>query len=133
MSMRLPGTVAPTSGEAAQAAQAAVVLETLPLGGVVGGSRGDPRVLVLVEIPWRPPALPSVESCRGRFGFTLAEVRVALLPAECGTGSKALARELGVSPTAVRTHLQRVLEKTGTHSRAALAALLLQGQSGRPG
>lgn len=130
-SMRLPGMGASASGKAAHGTQAAA-LEVLPLGGA-GGSRVGPKVLVLIEAPQRPPALPSVELCHDRFGLTPAEARAALLLAERGTGSKALARELGVSPATVRTHLQRVLEKTGMHSRAALVALLLHGRGGRPG
>ncbi|TNC46269.1 helix-turn-helix transcriptional regulator [Rubellimicrobium rubrum] len=69
----------------------------------------------------------SADALQARWGLTPAEAGVALLLARRGTGSKALARELGVSPTTVRTHLQHALEKTDTHSRAALVSLLLQG------
>ncbi len=117
---RLPGT---------QPGAPALVVEVLPVGAT--RSLAGALALVLMDaVPVHataPPPLPPVEALQERWGLTPAEAGVAGLLAKRGTGSKALARELGVSPATVRTHLQRVREKTGTHGQAALAALLLHG------
>ncbi|WP_176556345.1 helix-turn-helix transcriptional regulator [Rubellimicrobium rubrum] len=104
-----------------------IVLEVLPFADA--RPFGSTLVLVMIDRAQEPPQDPplTIKALQARWDLTPAEARTALLLAKRGTGSKMLARELGVSPTTVRTHLQRVLEKTDTHSRAALVALLLHG------
>jgi DNA-binding CsgD family transcriptional regulator len=56
-------------------------------------------------------------------GLTAAETRVAerLL---LGENTIQVARKLGVAPTTVRTHLQRILAKTDTHRQSEFACLV---------
>jgi len=56
-------------------------------------------------------------------GLTTAETRVAerLL---LGENTIQAARKLGVAPTTVRTHLQRILAKTDTHRQSEFACLV---------
>lgn len=46
-----------------------------------------------------------------------------------GMGNKAIARELGLSVTTIRSHLQKVYDKIGTGSRVELALLASQGRA----
>lgn len=91
---------------------------------------------------WRvaTPALPfvalstgaSVTECldlgavRQLYGLTAAEARVAALVA-AGRPLSEIAAELQIGRSTVRTHLQRVLAKTGAGRQSALASLLLSG------
>jgi two-component system, NarL family, nitrate/nitrite response regulator NarL len=43
-----------------------------------------------------------------------------------GLSTKAMARRLGVAPTTVRSHVQSILTKLGTHSRLQAAALAVR-------
>jgi DNA-binding CsgD family transcriptional regulator len=64
-----------------------------------------------------------VARLRDLFGLTRAEGAVA---AALGRGSALdeIADDLGVGPATVRSHLKRILAKTGTHRQAEAAALL---------
>lgn len=66
---------------------------------------------------------------RRRFGLTNAEANVAVEVLK-GGGREAVAAELGVSMTTVRTHLSRIFEKTGVRRQSELVHLLLQGELG---
>lgn len=57
------------------------------------------------------------------FGLTPAESRVLELLA-AGQSSKDAAREMGVAISTLRSHLLRVYDKTGRHSRAGLVELV---------
>ena len=57
------------------------------------------------------------------YGLTTAEAAVAETLAQ-GKGTKDAANALGVAPSTVRWHLQRVFEKTGTTRQAELARLV---------
>lgn len=46
-----------------------------------------------------------------------------------GMGNKEIARELGLSVTTIRSHLQKVYDKIGTGSRVELALLASQGRA----
>ena len=90
---------------------------------------GDPApdeegALVLVVDPARAAAVePGL--LRQVFGLTGAEATVALRVAE-GHALPAIADELGVLHSTVRTHLQRVFEKTGTSRQSQVARLVIQ-------
>jgi DNA-binding CsgD family transcriptional regulator len=56
------------------------------------------------------------------FGLTPAETRVFELAAS-GESPDQMAQKLGVAPSTVRTHLQRVYEKTGRHRQVELVSL----------
>jgi DNA-binding CsgD family transcriptional regulator len=58
------------------------------------------------------------------YGLTEAEARTALAVTEA-QGLRDLAERLGVRLSTVRTHLQHVFEKTGTHRQAELVRLLM--------
>lgn len=58
-----------------------------------------------------------------RYSLTPAEARLALIMLD-GTGVKEAAEQLGVSNNTVRTHLQRIFEKTGAKRQAELVRLL---------
>lgn len=75
------------------------------------------------EIPGGPKAL------RQLYGLTAAEARVAAAALR-GEGLRSIAEELAVSANTVRTHLQRVFEKTGTHRQAELVRVLTAVLSG---
>ncbi|MBO0681490.1 helix-turn-helix transcriptional regulator [Mycolicibacterium sp. S2-37] len=82
-----------------------------------------PRALVVVVDPERRPE-PTVEIWRRLFGLTHAESDVAVRVAR-GQGLAPIADELSLSLATVKTHVQRVFEKTGTHRQAELVRLLL--------
>jgi DNA-binding CsgD family transcriptional regulator len=68
-------------------------------------------------------------SLRRRYGMTPAEARVA---ARIGRGARPaeIARALGLCISTVRTHLQHVLDKTGTHHQSDLVRCMLTGAGG---
>jgi DNA-binding CsgD family transcriptional regulator len=83
----------------------------------------QPIVAVVVTDPEREDATPT-ELLTGLFGLTPAEARLAALLAE-GKSVAEAAAELRVSLNTVRTHLKRVLSKTGTRGQADLVRLIL--------
>jgi PAS domain S-box-containing protein len=64
-------------------------------------------------------------SSTGRVRLTARERMVLRLLAD-GLSNKAVASRLGVSTHTVRNHVQHILEKSGTHSRAEAIALTLR-------
>lgn len=80
--------------------------------------------LVVIVDPDVSPA-PDSDVLRHMYGLTRAEAEVALRVLD-GKGLMPIAEELGVSLTTVRTHLQHVFDKTGTHRQAELVRLLLR-------
>ncbi|KAA0102473.1 LuxR family transcriptional regulator [Mycolicibacterium sp. P1-18] len=85
--------------------------------------RREPRALVIVVDPERQ-AEPDRDLLVRLFGLTRAEAEVALRVLR-GDGLRPIADELSLSPATVKTHLQRVFMKTGTHRQAELVRLLL--------
>jgi DNA-binding CsgD family transcriptional regulator len=79
--------------------------------------------LVLIIDPEDEPELPAA-LLRRLYHFTEAEVEVALHIMR-GADPKHISEQLSVSLTTVRTHLQHVFDKTGTHRQAELVRLLL--------
>jgi DNA-binding CsgD family transcriptional regulator len=90
---------------------------------------GDPwaaaEALVLVSDPEELPALHEPALC-DLYGLTAAEARVASQLAR-GQTIEEIAATLGVSRATVRSQLQQVLAKTGTHRQADLVRVLLLG------
>lgn len=81
---------------------------------------------------------PSADVCGSRtatwqelFGLTATEATVAKCVLR-GEGLDAVADQLSVSLSTVRTHIQHVFDKTGTHRQAELVRLLLAVQQGVP-
>jgi len=80
---------------------------------------------VIVAVARRGVALPSRRRLQTSFGLTAREAEVALLLAE-GLGNSALAEQLVISPHTARHHTQKVLDKLGIASRAAVAITMLR-------
>jgi DNA-binding CsgD family transcriptional regulator len=114
-------------------------------GGYLPVARGSGRPLSLLVIPMRSPipwlpqaqpaavifitdperaALPEAAQLQRQFGFTPAESRFVVEILK-GDGIAAAAERLGILPGTARTHLHRVLAKTGTRRQADLVRLIL--------
>jgi DNA-binding CsgD family transcriptional regulator len=85
----------------------------------------SPTALVVIVDP-EHETRPDVDVLRRLYGLTATEAAVALRVL-AGTGVGPIAEELSLSPATVRTHLQRVFDKTDTHRQAELVRLLLGG------
>jgi DNA-binding CsgD family transcriptional regulator len=103
-------------------ASAAMVVHIVPI-------RGSSRDIfqrcagVLVMMPVTFPQAPPVELVRSLFDLTPAEAQVAR-SVTTGETIETIASTTGVSRNTVRTHLQRVLAKTGCSRQAEVVALL---------
>lgn len=98
-----------------------LTLEVAPLRpAVLAFGQERPAVLVFIRDPEAPIA---VARLRELFGLTRTEAAVA---AALGRGQSLedIATEMGSSLGTVRTHLKRILSKTGTHRQAQAVALL---------
>lgn len=107
-----------------------LAVHVLPVGpaATIEGERARTAALVVIADPDNEPET-SHAMLRQLFGFTNAEAAVALrlLP---GRGLQAVADDLAVSLATVRSHQQRVFEKTGARRQAELVRILLQAQAG---
>ncbi|MFO1126801.1 MAG: helix-turn-helix transcriptional regulator [Methylocystis sp.] len=86
---------------------------------------------VLVMAPVSMPGAPPVELVQSLFDLTPAEARVARGLAS-GQTVDDLASAAGLSTNTVRTHVRRVLEKTGCNRQTDVVALLTSIGSARP-
>lgn len=114
-------------------------------GGYVSAARAEGRPLSLLvialrtSIEWLPQeqpvavifitdpdrgAVPDTVQLQRQFGLTPAESRFVLEILK-GDGIAAAAERLGILPGTARTHLHRVLAKTGTRRQADLVRLVL--------
>jgi DNA-binding CsgD family transcriptional regulator len=102
-----------------------------PLSLLVAPLRGEHRwlpvpsaaVIVLINDPERVAPIDG-EHLRELYGLTAAEARTSLALLDSDR-LQDIADRFGVSLSAVRIHLQRAFEKTGTHRQAELVRLLL--------
>ncbi len=100
-----------------------------PSACVLGEQR--PACLIFIRDPQAPIA---IERLRDFFSFTRTEGAVA---AALGSGHSVeeIAAGMGVAVATVRTHLKRILAKTGTHRQAEIVTLVARsvatGHSGR--
>jgi DNA-binding CsgD family transcriptional regulator len=88
-----------------------------------------PESAVLVLLDRLSGGLPTTRELRVSFGLRGREPQIALLAAE-GLSNAAIAERLQLSAHTVRHYLERVLDRLGLHSRAALARRIID-QSGR--
>jgi DNA-binding CsgD family transcriptional regulator len=111
-----------------------------PIGGALGVPRGDgessyavvvapaahgsARAVVVVTDTGEEPALP-VERAAAVLRLTRGEATVALGLAQ-GKTLEALAAELGVAVSTVRTHLKHVFAKTGTSQQSQVVSLVFR-------
>jgi len=109
---------------AARAAGRPLSLLVIPMRGEIGWlSHERPAAIIFITDPDRA-AIPDVEQLQRQFGLTLGESRFALEILK-GDGIAAAAERLGILPGTARTHLHRVLAKTGTKRQADLVRLIL--------
>jgi DNA-binding CsgD family transcriptional regulator len=69
-----------------------------------------------------------VATAQSIYGFTAAQVQLAQLLAQ-GLDLSHIAEKLGVSINTVRTHLQRMFDRTGARSQSALVGILLSAEA----
>lgn len=84
-------------------------------------------VAVFVQDPERAAPLPAAALAR-LYGLTPGELRVALAMAP-GLGPQEAADMLGIGLNTVKTHLQRLFDKTGTTRQSELMVLLARAMS----
>lgn len=99
------------------------IVHVLPIepNSVAAPQRG--RAMVVIVDPERQPEPPAM-LLRRLYGLTNSEAQIALMVMR-GKGLTPIADELSVSLTTVKTHLQHVFDKTGTHRQAELVRLLI--------
>jgi DNA-binding CsgD family transcriptional regulator len=95
---------------------------TLRCRAVPHGTQGAALLLTLHD-----PELARVDGAllQAMFKLTPAEARVAAAVA-AGRSTAEIGAALGVQPNAVKAHVKRALDKTGTKSQVQLASLLLR-------
>jgi DNA-binding CsgD family transcriptional regulator len=86
--------------------------------------KGPSRWLVILLEPVRSTSLDE-QSALERWPLTEREREVAMRMVR-GLSNDAIAREMGVSPETVKTHVRNIFEKSGTHSRAQFLAAVLR-------
>jgi DNA-binding CsgD family transcriptional regulator len=98
------------------------VVHVMPFSSAVTDDRG-PRALVIVIDP-EQRTHPEHAVLQRLYGLTRAETQVALRVMR-GDGLKPISDDMSVSMATVKTHLQHVFFKTGTHRQAELVRLLM--------
>ena len=98
------------------------VVHVLPLSAATDNP-SDARALVVLVDP-EQQAEPATGLLTRVYGLTRAEADIALRVLR-GEGLKPISEELSLSMATVKTHLQHVFDKTGTHRQAELVRLLL--------
>jgi DNA-binding CsgD family transcriptional regulator len=88
-----------------------------------GAPDGTPTALMLIVDPENYPE-PSTVMLRRMYGLTETEAEVAQHLAH-GAQPRTISDDLSISLTTVRTHIQHVFTKTGTHRQAELVRLLM--------
>jgi len=86
--------------------------------------KGLQRWLVLLLEPLRESSLDE-QSALERWPLTQRELDVAKRIVR-GLTNEAIARDVGISPETVKTHVRSIFEKSGTHSRAEFLAAVLR-------
>ena len=102
----------------------AVFVAPLPPHEQVYPSLGSPTVAVVVSDPERPLTVP-LAYLRQAFGLTTQEAKLASILAG-GSDLRAAAVHLNITYETARTHVARVLAKTGVKRQAELVQLVLK-------
>ncbi|MGH6735215.1 MAG: helix-turn-helix transcriptional regulator [Methyloceanibacter sp.] len=137
-SMRLEAAIADSAGPANQGEPLGQVIylptangrpafaHVLPLRSGTARGRIEPRAVaaVFITLASDPSTLP-LQAWAAAFGLTQAEVRVLELLIE-GHSILDVATKLDVAPTTARTHLARLMEKTGVTRQSELIRLTTQ-------
>lgn len=107
-----------------------ITLTVAPLRSSAAGlGEQRPRVMIFLRDPEGPMA---THRLRDLFGFTRSE---AVIAADLGAGValEDIAARRGVGLATIRSHLKRILAKSGTHRQAELVALLARSVATLPG
>lgn len=94
---------------------------------VLHADAGGAATIVAITVEAAPRPAPHADQIHHGFGLTSREAEVTRLLA-VGMPNARIAAALGISAATARHHTERVLDKLGTHSRAAVHAIL----HGRP-
>jgi DNA-binding CsgD family transcriptional regulator len=97
-----------------------LVIHLLPLAGASPLPGATAALFIAPAIHPRPAPLAAIAAL---FDLTATETRVLELIG-AGRANAEIAAALGIAVSTVRTHVLRLFEKTGTHRRAGLGALL---------
>lgn len=98
------------------------VIHVLPFRRATEATTESRALLLIIDPEQRPE--PTIDLLRRLYGMTNAEATVAIRLLE-GDGIKPIADSLCLSTGTVKTHLQHIFDKTGTHRQAELVRLLL--------
>lgn len=113
------GAGIPTRGASGQT----FMIHVLPLRSRESrGAIALPATAALFVAPALGPISLPTESIAMLYGLTPAELRIFQLVAE-GNTSTAIARQLGLNPATVKSHLLRLFQKTGRRRQADLVRL----------
>ena len=120
-----------TAGETPGPNEGARVLRRVQTGNALYRVRGclcgerlfHDRIVVIVTVECVSLRHHSTASLREQHGFTHRQAQVAALIAN-GTTGEDIAAGLGISRHTVRRHTERILQKLGVHTRAAVSARL---------
>ncbi len=109
-----------------------------PARAVILGENGDAAPLfcwvlfedgkILVSFNDEQLLKRRIAVAQGIYGLSAAQAQLAILVA-AGLDLAAAAENLGVTVNTVRTHLQRMFDRTGAHSQSALVGLLLSAEA----
>jgi DNA-binding CsgD family transcriptional regulator len=96
----------------------------LPIGSskVRGALSSTATAAVFLTPPGSPVRLPD-QALAATFGFTPMELRILELLV-CGQTITEAGATLGIAPTTARTHLARIMDKTGTERQVDLVQLV---------
>lgn len=100
------------------------VIHVLPLDETTFASPRSPRRAMVVIVDPEQEAEPSTVLLRRLYGLTRSEAEIAAMVTR-GQGLQPIADALSLSVATVKTHLQHIFDKTGTHRQAELVRLLL--------
>ena len=107
-----------------------MIVAPLPPSGVSSaGHAAESRPLALVMVRDPEAATLAVACLRDLFGFTRMEAVIAADLAG-GLSLDAVATRRGIGGATVRSHLKRLLAKTGTHRQAEAVALIARSVAG---
>ncbi len=105
-----------------------MIVAPLRLSGPSGhAAAARPLALIMVRDPEAPTL--AATCLRDLFGFTRMEAAIATDLAG-GSSLDAVARRRGIGGATVRSHLKRILAKTGTHRQAEAVALIARSVAG---
>ncbi|MBN9506751.1 MAG: helix-turn-helix transcriptional regulator [Altererythrobacter sp.] len=105
-----------------------MIVAPLPPSGLSGpAATARPLALVMVRDP--EASTLATDCLRDLFGFTRMEAIIAADLAG-GLSLDAVAKRRGIGGATVRSHLKRILTKTGTHRQAQAVALIARSVAG---